>query len=61
MPTRTRASTLPRAAAVQDKVSYLRSQAQMELTSAQQRLEQVHAQADAARQAFHLHLEAAAE
>jgi len=46
---------------LQEKISYLRAQAEMELQSAQQRLEQLHQQADAARQAFRLHLEAAAE
>lgn len=46
---------------VQEKISYLRAQAEMELKSAQQRLEQVEQQAAAARQAFTLHLNAAAE
>ena len=46
---------------LQEKVSYLRSQAEMELQGAQQRLGQVQQQADAARQAFTLHLEAATE
>lgn len=45
----------------QEKMAYLRAQAEMELQGAQQRLEQVQQQADAARQAFALHLDAAAE
>jgi hypothetical protein len=48
-------------AALQEKVSYLRSQAEMELQAAQQRLGQLQQQADAARQAFSLHLAAATE
>lgn len=46
---------------VQEKIAYLRAQAEMELKSAQQRLEQLEQQAAAARQAFTLHLDAAAE
>lgn len=46
---------------LQEKVAYLRAQAEMELQSAQQRLEQVEQQAAAARQAFTLHLDAATE
>ena len=46
---------------LQEKVAYLRSQAEMDVRSAQQRLEQVQQQADAARQAFRLQFEAAAE
>lgn len=45
----------------QEKIAYLRAQAEMELKSAQQRLEQLEQQASAARQAFTLHLNAAAE
>jgi hypothetical protein len=48
-------------AALQEKVSYLRSQAEMELQAAQQRLGQLQQQADAAKQAFALHLAAATE
>lgn len=47
-------------ARLQEKVSYLRSQAEMELTSAQQRLEQVQKVAEEARRAFCLHFEEAA-
>lgn len=46
---------------LQDKVGYLRSQAEMELTSAQQRLEQVQGAAEEARRAFRLHWKEAAE
>jgi ElaB/YqjD/DUF883 family membrane-anchored ribosome-binding protein len=46
---------------VQEKAAYLRSQAEMELAQARQRLEQVQQVAEAARQAFQLHLEAATE
>ncbi|PRW05825.1 E3 ubiquitin- ligase SHPRH [Chlorella sorokiniana] len=45
----------------QEKIAYLRAQAEMELKSAQQRLEQLEQQAAAARQAFTLHLNAAAD
>jgi hypothetical protein len=45
----------------QEKVAFLRSQAEMELTSARQRLEQVQQQADAARAAFRHHLQGALE
>lgn len=57
------APALPFAAAPvsQEKAAYLRAQAEMELTSAQQRLEQLQQQAEAARAAFTLHLGAATE
>lgn len=42
-------------------MAYLRKQAEMEMMGAQQRLEQLQAQAAAARQAFTAHLEAAEE
>ena len=47
--------------ALQEKVSYLRSQAEMDFTSAQQRLEQVQKAAEEARRAFRLHFAEAAE
>lgn len=42
-------------------MAYLRSQAEMEAQQAQQRLDRAQAAAEAARQGFRLHLEAAAE
>ena len=46
---------------LQEKVSYLRSQAEMELQAAQQRLAQLQQQAGADKQAFTLHLTAATQ
>ena len=42
-------------------MAYLRQQAELELSGAQQRLDQLHAQADAARRSFRQHLDAAQE